>query len=88
MKWRVIGLIMLMGSAPSWAVQSPQDLVQQTAEQMLDKLRTERQIIDAHPGRIYELVNKIVLPHFDFERMSRWVLGRYWRTATSEVVRQ
>lgn len=84
MKWRVIGLIMLMGSAPSWAVQSPQDLVQQTAEQMLDKLRTERQIIDAHPGRIYELVNKIVLPHFDFERMSRWVLGRYWRTATPQ----
>lgn len=87
MKWRMIGLIMLLallGSAPSWAIQSPQDMVQQTAEQMLGKLRAERQVIDAHPGRIYELVNEIVLPHFDFERMSSWVLGRYWRSATPE----
>jgi phospholipid transport system substrate-binding protein len=80
-----MGLIMAMGllASPSlWAAQSPQDLVQQTAEQMLNKLRTERQVIEQHPGRIYELVNEIVLPHFDFERMSSWVLGKYWRTAT------
>lgn len=85
MRRRAMGLIMAMGllASPSlWAAQSPQDLVQQTAEQMLNKLRTERQVIEQHPGRIYELVNEIVLPHFDFERMSNWVLGKYWRTAT------
>ena len=85
MKWRAMGLIMLMGllgGAPSWAAQAPQELVQQTAEQMLSKLRSERQTIDQHPGRIYDLVNEIVLPHFDFERMSSWVLGKYWRKAT------
>jgi len=87
MKWRLMGMIMLvglLGSTPSWAVQSPQALVEQTANQMLDKLRTERKVIDEHPGRIYELVNEIVLPHFDFERMSTWVLGKYWRRATPE----
>jgi phospholipid transport system substrate-binding protein len=87
MKWRLMGLMMLLGllgGAPSWAVQSPQALVEQTANQMLDKLRAERKVIDEHPGRIYELVNEIVLPHFDFERMSTWVLGKYWRTATPE----
>lgn len=85
MKWRVIGLILLVwlpGSGSLWAAQAPQDMVQQTAERMLSKLRAERQVIDQHPGRIYELVNEIVLPHFDFERMSSWVLGKYWRTAT------
>jgi len=59
-------------------------LVEQTANQMLNKLRAERKVIDEHPGRIYELVNEIVLPHFDFERMSTWVLGKYWRRATPE----
>jgi phospholipid transport system substrate-binding protein len=59
-------------------------LVQQTADQMLSKLRAERQVIDQHPGRIYDLVNEIVLPHFDFERMSSWVLGKYWRSATPD----
>ena len=85
MKWRMKALIMLLAllvNAPSWAIQSPQDMVQQTAEQMLGKLRTEREIIDAHPERIYDLVDQILLPHFDFERMSSWVLGRYWRSAT------
>ena len=85
MKWRMIASIMLLAalsSAPSWAVQAPQEMVQQTAEQMLTKLRDERKVIDEHPGRIYELVDEIVLPHFDFERMASWVLGRYWRTAS------
>jgi len=77
-------LVVSLGSAPSWAIQSPQDMVEQTAEQMLSKLRDERKVIDQHPGRIYELVNQIVLPHFDFERMSSWVLGKYWRRATPE----
>lgn len=87
MKWRMMCVFMILGlltSVSSWAIQSPQDLVQQTAEKMLDRLRTERKVIDEHPGRIYELVNEIVLPHFDFERMSSWVLGKYWRTATAE----
>jgi phospholipid transport system substrate-binding protein len=87
MKWRAMFLIMLLasvGSAPSWAIQSPQDMVEQTTNQMLDKLRAEKKVSDENPGRIYELVNEIVLPHFDFERMSSWVLGKYWRTATPE----
>jgi phospholipid transport system substrate-binding protein len=77
-------IIWLTCGGAAWAIQSPQDLVQQTADQMVSKLRAERQVIDQHPGRIYDLVNEIVLPHFDFERMSTWVLGKYWRTATPE----
>jgi phospholipid transport system substrate-binding protein len=87
MKWRAmrwILMIWLSGTGVVWAIQSPQDMVQQTADQMISKLREEREVIDQHPGRIYDLVNQIVLPHFDFERMSSWVLGKYWRTATPE----
>ena len=85
-RW-IAGMIMvafLAAGGSAWATQTPQDLVQQTAEKMLSKLRDERKVIDQHPGRIYDLVEEIVLPHFDFERMSSWVLGRYWRTATPE----
>ena len=87
MKGWIVGAVMVLAAldgVPSWAVQAPQEMVQQTAEQMLTKLRDERKVIDEHPGRIYELVNEIVLPHFDFERMASWVLGRYWRTASPE----
>jgi len=76
MAWLAVGV--------AWAEQSPQELVKQTADQMLSKLREEHKVIEQHPDRIYDLVNQIVLPHFDFERMSSLVLGRYWRTATPE----
>lgn len=77
----MVGLALLAGGNVLAAV-SPQELVQRTAEEMLTKLRVEKQVIERHPERIYELVNQIVLPHFDFERMSSWVLGKHWRAAT------
>jgi len=74
--------LMLAGEAI--AVQSPQELVEQTSKQMLDKLKEESAVLKANPGRIYELVNQIVLPHFDFEYMSQMVLAKYWQRATPE----
>lgn len=62
----------------------PETLVRETSEQMLAMLKEQREVIKAEPGRLYGLVYEIVLPHFDFERMSRWVLGKHWRQATPE----
>jgi phospholipid transport system substrate-binding protein len=49
---------------------------------MLTTLRQEKTVIEQTPERLYELVSEIVLPHFDFERMGRWTLGKYWQHAT------
>ncbi len=62
--------------------QDPEDLVRVTTDRMLTALRAEREVLKANPDRIYYLVDGIVLPHFDFDRMSRWALGKYWRAAT------
>ena len=66
------------------AAQTPQALVHDTSERMLAKLKEERAVLRTHPERVYGLVDQIVLPHFDFDSMSRWVLGKYWRQATPE----
>lgn len=60
------------------------ELVQDTADRMLVELREHRTELEDDPGRIYDLVSEIVLPHFDFETIARWVMGRYWREATPE----
>jgi phospholipid transport system substrate-binding protein len=59
-------------------------LVEETSERMLDALRKNRAVLQKDPRQIYGLVNAIVLPHFDFTVMSRWVLGKYWREATAD----
>ena len=63
---------------------SPQELVRDTSSRMLTALRDEKQFIEDNPGRLYELVADIVLPYFDFRRMSQWVLGKNWRQASPE----
>lgn len=63
---------------------TPLELVQDTSTRMLAALKDERDVISKDSGRLYELVSTIVLPYFDFERMSQWVLGKNWRTATPD----
>ncbi|MDH5301420.1 MAG: ABC transporter substrate-binding protein [Gammaproteobacteria bacterium] len=77
--WLVLGLFVSQSLA---AAQPPQQLVEQTAQKVLGKLKTDRELIKKDPGYIHGLVDEYVLPHFDFEGMGQWVLGKYWRTAS------
>ena len=81
-------LFMLGGSALWAATKPPQEVIQDTSARMLDALRQNREELRRDSSRIYALVNQIVLPNFDFELMSRWVLGRSWQQATPEQRRR
>jgi len=59
-----------------------QQLVMDTTTEMLSLIEDEREKIDARPVYIYELVEGVVVQHFDFERMGRLVLGKHWRKAS------
>lgn len=79
--------LLLAVSTAVWARpvgKEAQDLVKQTTDQMLAALRKDQQTIQQHPEQVYDLVSKIVLPHFDFESMARSVLGKYWNRASPE----
>lgn len=72
---------MAFGS-PAFSGQPPVELVRDTSTQMMTRIRQESPVIEQSPDRLYELVSEIVLPHFDFESMGRWILGKYWQRAT------
>jgi phospholipid transport system substrate-binding protein len=59
-------------------------LVMQTADKIQSQLRAERDVVAKDKKRTYELVEQIVLPHFDFATMSASVLGKHWRSANDE----
>jgi len=75
--------MLLLGSSAA-AVQAPEVLVQETTDKITSVLRAEQDKIKAEPDRLLEIVDTIVAPHFDFERMSSWVLGKYWRKASDD----
>jgi phospholipid transport system substrate-binding protein len=63
---------------------SPVQLVKETTSRLLTALKEQKSDIDRDENRLYSLIADIALPHFDFNRMSRWTLGHYWRSATPE----
>ena len=63
---------------------SPEVLLEQVSQQMITSLQQQREAIKARPARLFELVDQVLSPHVDFPRMSRWVLGKYWRRADAE----
>ena len=62
---------------------SPTELVKDTTSQMLAALKANEAEIARDDSRLYALIADIALPHFDFNRMSMWTLGPYWRSATA-----
>lgn len=62
----------------------PDVLARQTTQKTLQTIREHRDELKRNPSMIYDLVKELVLPHFDFELMSRLVLAQNWRTATPD----
>jgi len=83
-------LIVFMNVSAVWSAntQDALQLAENTSKQMLSALNQNRAQLQQEPHRIYELVESILLPHFDFETMARWVLGKYWRQASPEQQQQ
>lgn len=60
------------------------DLVRQISSQVLERLRNESAAIDANPALLDSIAQEVVLPQFDFQRMSQRVLGVHWRNANND----
>lgn len=63
---------------------TPEALIKTTTDKVLEVLKKEREVINNDPARIYGIVDEYIIPHFDFERMSQRVLGKFWHRATPE----
>ncbi|ANB01350.1 phospholipid-binding protein MlaC [Ectothiorhodospira sp. BSL-9] len=62
----------------------PVDLVRNTADEVLQKLREDPERTREDPEFLFELVDDIILPLIDWQGMSRLILARHWRTAEPE----
>ncbi len=63
------------------------ELVEETAERVIAEIRDNQGAVEADPEELLAIVDRILLPHVDSERMTRLVLGRYYRQASGEQVR-
>lgn len=61
-----------------------QHLVRQVTSDIIEELTSRGGELQDNQQAMYELVDRLVLPYFDFERMSRRVLGKRWKAANPE----
>jgi len=62
----------------------PDALAKSVTDEVLAVLRTDRDIQAGNQKKVVDLVEKKVLPHFNFVRMTQLAVGRHWREASPE----
>jgi phospholipid transport system substrate-binding protein len=70
--------------AANAATMGPQEIVQNSAQRMLQELDANRATYQKDPAKLDGLVGNVLLPNFDTEYAARLVLGQTWRTATAD----
>ena len=65
----------------------PDKLIDSTVQEVILLVKLDKDIRAGDQKKILALVDAKVLPHFDFERMTKLAVGKHWRTATPEQKR-
>jgi phospholipid transport system substrate-binding protein len=79
--------VLLLAGAVSRAAAvpaAPDEMVRTTTDEILASIKANRDSYAKDHNKLYQMAEEKVLPHFDFVRMSQWVLGVNWRSATPE----
>lgn len=80
----VVLILAVFSSTPFASTSSPDKLVRDTTNEILSLLRKNHKTYDRDHKKLYAMVHKKILPHFDFTAMSRMVLARNWRSANED----
>ena len=62
--------------------EDPQPLVEERIDELIQRRRDNAEQIREDQSIAYQISNELMAPHIDFPRITRLVIGKYWRTAS------
>jgi phospholipid transport system substrate-binding protein len=65
-------------------IAAPEEVLKSATQDVIAIIRQDKSIQAGNPTKVAELVEMRILPHFDFNRMTRIAAARTWRLATPE----
>ena len=77
-------LISALNGYAQIAEKDPQQQVRLVSEQLMQKLDKDRAQLEQDSAKVQALAESFVFPYVDITKMSRFVLGSYWRSASPE----
>lgn len=81
----VLLLFVFMAAQPARADQRPDTILHETVEQLLAELDSNRSTLAADKCQLYSLVNRLVLPQFAVDKISRLILGTHSNAASPNL---
>lgn len=91
---RIVGLLTLVSCFALLSAQAlaqdpaPVAMLKSVSQQLLQQLSNNQRRLKNNPGLVRSIVKRVVLPHINVCGMSRNVVGRFWRNATSAEKKQ
>ena len=84
-----LALMCLAWIAPAaQAQEAPDALVKRVAEDVLQTIRSDKELQAGNQAKVKQVIETKLVPHFDFNRMTALAMGRNWRSATPEQQKQ
>jgi len=77
-------LLALASPLPAWANTAPDALVRQISVEVIDIVKADKAIQAGDTNKVLALVDSKVMPHVNFEVVTRSAVGPQWRGATAE----
>lgn len=66
------------------SIAPPDELIRSTVHDVLEIINKDNRAKEDNQKKLLEFIDAKVLPHFDFERMTKLAVGRSWRAATPD----
>lgn len=86
--WAMLLAVVLVVFVAVQAVQAenrPGTLLRETVDQLLDEFSNNRPKYDADKCQLYSVVNRLVLPLFAIEKITRLILGKHFKATSPEM---
>ncbi|WP_018865420.1 phospholipid-binding protein MlaC [Thioalkalivibrio sp. ARh3] len=77
-------LLLLLAMPGAAQADNPTEIIKQSIDEVYEKLRANEDRAQEDPDFVIGVIEDKILPGVDVEGMSRLVLARHWRDATSE----
>jgi len=81
-------LVSVAAPAPAIAQESPDALIRRLSTEVLDRIRSDKDLQAGDFKKLSDLVDATVMPHVNFQRMTALSVGRNWRSASPEQQKQ
>ena len=80
----VVSLTLLLVFQGAEAATSPDQLIQQTVEQLINELADHKAELENDRYLLYSMVDQLIVKHIAVEKVAKLVLAQHWRKASPE----